>query len=58
MQKFTDIKSYLGAIGPIVGGVKFFLDTLEPATGRYEIALNKMKGGDSNFMILPRNLEH
>lgn len=58
MQKFTDIKSYLGAIGPIVGGVKFFLDTLAPATGRYEIALNKMKGEDSNFMIIPRNLEH
>jgi hypothetical protein len=35
MKKFTDIKNYLGAIGPVVGGVKFFLDVLSPATSTY-----------------------
>ena len=35
MKKFTDIKSYLGAIGPVVGGVKFFLDVVSPATSAY-----------------------
>jgi hypothetical protein len=35
MKKFTDIKSYLGAIGPVVGGVKFFLDVVSPATSVY-----------------------
>ena len=34
LQKMTDIKTYLGWIGPVVGGVGFVADTLKPATGR------------------------
>jgi len=34
MGKVTDIKSYLGWIGPIVGGVNFVAQTLAPLTGR------------------------
>ena len=34
LQKITDIKTYLGWVGPIVGGVSFVADTLAPATGR------------------------
>tara|TARA_R110000824_G_scaffold370159_2_gene559726 strand:- start:7 stop:813 length:807 start_codon:yes stop_codon:yes gene_type:complete len=51
MKKFTDIKSYLGAIGPIVGGVKFFLDVLSPATSAYApqlaqpFVIGQRKGG-------------
>ena len=34
LQKITDIKTYLGWVGPIVGGVGFVADTLAPVTGR------------------------
>ena len=34
LQKMTDIKTYLGWIGPVVGGVDFVADTLTPVTGR------------------------
>lgn len=51
MKQFTDVKSYLGAIGPVVGGVKFFLDILAPATSAYApqlkqpFVIGQRKGG-------------
>jgi len=34
LAKITDIKSYLGWVGPIVGGLSFVADTLVPVTTR------------------------
>lgn len=34
LQKIADIKTYLGWVGPIVGGVGFVADTLAPVTSR------------------------
>ena len=34
LAKITDIKTYLGWVGPIVGGVSFVADTLVPVTSR------------------------
>jgi len=37
MGHLTDVKKYLGWIGPIVGGINFVADTLVPITSRMKV---------------------
>tara|TARA_R110000824_G_scaffold314327_1_gene501179 strand:- start:2263 stop:3078 length:816 start_codon:yes stop_codon:yes gene_type:complete len=43
LQKMTDIKTYLGWIGPVVGGVAFVADALAPVTGRMNHNLGQVR---------------
>jgi hypothetical protein len=43
LQKMTDIKTYLGWIGPVVGGVVFVADALAPVTGRMDQNIDNLQ---------------